>query len=173
MTINGSEKLACRTSLRQRTRTTWAHRGCTAPQLAGDQGPGCGYDVVLGQDPRRASVAGVGGSILLRCHRHEATPTRSFTMSMPASCAALASRLVPCMKSRRGLSVLPRWRRLIGSSPTRENLPRRPVPGSRRSKTNMESGTAHAAISVWRCARKMSNRWRRLSGCGGPRSNEG
>ena len=177
MTINGSEKLACRTSLRKELER---HGHIAVAPL---RNLPVIKDLVVDMTSFWEKIRDVHpwlvpavrpsheGCLLRR--RRRTMPIRSFTMWMPASCAAPALRHAPCMKSRRGFSVLPPWRRPIGSSPTRENPLRRHGPGSRRSKTNMESGTAHAAISVSRSVRKMSNRWRRSSGCGAPRSNEG
>ena len=72
------------------------------------------------------------------------TVIHSFTMWMPASCAAPALPLVPCMKSRRGLPALQPWRRPIASSPIRENPARQRR--ARLSALQDEHG-------IWDCTR--------------------
>ena len=154
MTINGSEKLACRTSLRKELErhghitvaplrnlpvikdlvvdmaSFWEKIRDVHPWLYRSARPA----ETLWRDPAQLTIL---------------PRIRSFTMWMPASCAAPVSRPVPCMKSRRGLlgpAALAKADRFL--SDPRESPSATARAGCRRFKTSMGSGTVRAAISV-------------------------
>ena len=80
---------------------------------------------------------------LLR-RRRRTMPIRSFTMWMPASCAAPASRLVPCMKSRRGLlgpAALAKADRFLSD------------PRESRSATRARLSALQDEHGIWDCTR--------------------
>ena len=176
MTINGTEQLACRTSLRKELERH-GHIGRAAPQLAGDARI---WLWIWRRSGRRSATCIPGwcrrfGLRMRACllgRRHRTMAIRSFhNVDACHRSAALASRLVPCMKSRRGFAgpaALAKADRFLS---TREE--------SRFIDASQTLGASRRTNGIWDCTRcnfcvpksvrKTSSRWKRSSGCGGPR----